>query len=520
MRSFNKYGTMVAVAALFAASGTVAQAADADLQSLQQQINQLQQQLQAVQAKQAATPAVGPLEGAASVPTAPGAMGPYVPATAQSGGWLQYGSDIGGFVIPGTKTALKIGGNVKLDTAWDVDAGLGIAGLDSYGIRGATNGTAQNGFALPGTAGARQQGRFSATASYSRLYADTRTPTEFGDVKMYFEGDFSGPTSGGNANNSNSHDFRIRHAYGTIGNFTAGQTWTNFTDPASWANSVDDNGPIGRESGVRQALVQYRWDIDPAQKNQLAFSAEEANSDISGADTESFYAGAGAYNSTNFNTKMPDFVVKYTHNETWAHLYEATLVRNLEVNTAGVNLGGSNVYTGPAHDSTWGWGEQVGGKIFTGLGHEKNAITFHGVIGQGITRYMQIQTPYSAMIDSRGHLQALLTGGYHVAYQHFFDPKGQFQSNLIWGEQKNWVKNSLLANNTTAEQGLQVDTQEVELNFLWTPNQYVQMGPAYIRANTRVEQGYNLVGVAGATRSTSGTTAVDNRFQYSVNVGF
>lgn len=517
MRSFNKYGTMVAVAALFAASGTVAQAADADLQSLQQQINQLQQQLQAVQAKQAATPAVGPLEGAASVPTALGAAGPWVPAG--QGGWLQYGSDIGGFVIPGTKTALKIGGNVKLDTAWDVDAGLGIAGLDAYAIRPAAMGTGQQGFALPGTAGARQQGRFSATAAYSRIYLDTRTPTEFGVVKMYFEGDFSGP-SNGNANNSNSHDFRVRHAYGTIGNFTAGQTWTNFTDPASWANSVDDNGPIGRESGVRQALVQYRWDIDPEQKNQLTFSAEEANSDISGVDNETFVGGAGQYVSSNTNTKMPDFVVKYTHNETWAHLYEATLVRNLEVNTAGLPYSASPGYTAPAHDSTWGWGEQVGGKIFTGLGNEKNAITFHGVIGQGITRYMQIQTPYSAQIDANGHLQALLTGGYHVGYQHFWDQKGIFQSNLIWGDQKNWVKNSLLANSTTAEQGVQVDTQEVELNFFWTPNQYVQMGPAYIRANTRVEQGWNLTGVAGATRTTSGTTAVDNRFQYSVNIGF
>jgi len=520
MRNFNKFGTAVAVAALFAATGTAARADDAAIQSLQQQINALQQQLKDVQAKQATVPAAGPLAGAATVPTEPSAIGPFVPASTQTGGFLQTGSDIGSFQVPGTKTAVKVGGFMKLDLAWDADAGMGIAGMDQYGIRQAADNTGNQGFALPGTPGARQQGRFSSTAAYSRLYIDSRTPTEWGDVKMYLEGDFSGPASGGNSNNSNSHDFRIRHAYGTLGNWTFGQTWTNFTDPASWAVSLDNNGPIGRESGVRQALVQYRWDIDPEQKNQLAVSIENPDSDFLGSDDkgENFIAGAGNYAYTNFNSKLPDFVAKYTHNETWGHMYEATLVRNLEANTVGVNLGSATTgYTGAVHDNTWAWGEQVGAKIFTGLGHPKNAIGFHGVIGQGISRYMQVQQN-SAEVDSQGHLKTLLNGAYHVYYQHFWDPKGQFQSNVIWGDNKIWYKNSLLV--ATAPQGLETDVQEVELNFLWTPNQFVQMGPAYIRANVRAEQGYNLSGVAGATRSWSGSTAVDNRFQYSVIIGF
>jgi hypothetical protein len=531
MRSFNKYGTMVAVAALFAASGTVAQAADADLQSLQQQINQLQQQLQAVQAKQAAAPSAA-VAGAATVPTNPPAAGPWSSAApGTTTGWLQYGTDVGGFVIPGTKTALKIGGNIKLDAAYDVDAGIGAAGLDTYAIRSPTTLTGQNGFALPGTAAARQQGRFTATAAYSRLYADTRTPTEFGEVKMYVETDFAGATSGGNQYNSNSHDLRIRHAYGTIGNWTFGQTWSIWSDRATEANSVDDNGPLGQDSGVRQALVSYRWDIDPAQKNQLLVSLENPFSDFLGADNETFTGAAGQNNFSNFNTKLPDFLARYAHNENWGRLFVVGMLRDLEANSAGVNngavttlAGNAAIYTGPIHDSTTAWGVATGGKVFTGLGNAKNAVTFHGEAGQGIGRYMNFnsgsQNP-SALLDANGKLKTLFNAGYDVSYQHFWDEKAIWQSNIIWGEQKTWFKDSLLT--PVGQQGLPTDFQEIEVNLLWTPNTYVQMGPAYIRANTRViapYTGLSLAATAGNTRAVSGTTAADNRFQYSVNIGF
>ncbi|MTJ83733.1 MAG: hypothetical protein F8N37_22320 [Telmatospirillum sp.] len=507
MRSLHKYGMMVAAAALMAASGSVAQAADVDLQSLQSQINQLQQQLKDLQAKQAAQPAVAPLEGAAKVPAAPGA------------GFLQYGSSAGGFVIPGTKTALKVGGNIKFDMAYDIEAGIGGAGVDAYATRTAAL-TGGSGFALPGTPAARQTGRFSSNAGYSRLNFETRTPSEWGEIKMYAEIDFSG-SNGGNEYNSNSHAVRLRHAYGSIGPWTFGQTWSLWSDRATLPNSVENNGPIGPESGVRQALVSYRWDIDPAQKNQLSVSIENPFNDFLGADQEPLN-GAAVNNATNFNHKYPDLLARFAHNEAWGRTFVTGMVRDISINTAGNPLGAvGSRYTGAANDSTIGWGVTTGAKVYTGFGNPKNAVYARLEAGQGIGRYMnfnnQNQGP-SAVVDPSGHLKSIYAGSYEVSYQHFWTSDNKWQSNVIWGEQRMWQKNSLLT--PTAQQGLPVKFQEIELNLLWSPNSYVMMGPAYIRANTRVVAPFDLSKVVGATQTTSGTTAVDNRFQFSTNIGF
>ncbi|MDR3438673.1 DcaP family trimeric outer membrane transporter [Telmatospirillum sp.] len=517
MRSTYRTGMMVAAVALLA-SGSSALAADPTIESLQQQINALSQQLNALKTAPAAAPAAAPVQGAATVPNNAGP------------GFLQYGSSAGGFVIPGTKTALKIGGNMKFDMAWDFDAGIGAAGLDQYAIRSATMGTGQAGFALPGTAAARQTGRFSANAGYSRLNFETRTPSEYGEIKFYTEIDFAGGVSatgatnvgGGNAYNSNSHLVRLRHVYGTIGNWTIGQTWTLWSDRATLPNSVENNGPIGPESGVRAPKIAYKWNIDPAQKNQLEFAIENPFSDFNGADQEAFN-GANNPSPTTFNNKYPDFLVRYGHNEDWGRTYLTGMVRDISINTAGIALS-SGVYNGAANDSTIGWGVTGGGKIYTPFtGNAKNAVYGRVEAGQGIGRYMNFNSGsqnVSAVLDSSGHLKTVYAGSYELSYQHFWDSKNVWQSNVIWGDQKIWQKGSMLP--TSALQGLPTDFQEVEFNLMWSPNSYVMMGPAYIRANARVVKPYTNMNTAtgGATRTTSGTTAVDNRIQFTTQIGF
>ncbi|MTJ83734.1 MAG: hypothetical protein F8N37_22325 [Telmatospirillum sp.] len=511
MRNLHKYGMTVAAAALMVASGSAARAADVDLQSLQSQINQLQQQLKELQARQAAQPAasaVAPLDGAAKIPDA------------QGPGFLQYGSSAGGFVIPGTRTALKVGGNIKFDMAYDLEAGIGGAGGDAYATRTAAL-TGGAGFALPGTPAARQTGRFSSNAGYSRLNFETRTPSEWGEIKMYAEVDFSG-SNGGNEYNNNGHNVRLRHAYGSIGPWTFGQTYSLWSDRPTLPNSVQNNGPIGPESGVRQPLVSYRWDIDPAQKNQLTMSIENPFNDFLGADQEPLN-GAAVNNATNFNHKYPDVLVRYNRNDSWGRAFLTGMVRDISINTAGTPLGASagSVYTAAANDSTIGWGVTTGAKVYTGFGSPKNAFYARLEAGQGIGRYMnfnnQGQGP-SAVVDASGHLKPIYAGSYEVSYQHFWTADYKWQSNVVWGEQRMWQKDSLLT--PTAQQGLPVKFQELELNLMWSPNSFVMMGPAYIHANTRVVAPFDLSKVVGATQKTSGTTAEDNRFQFTTNIGF
>jgi hypothetical protein len=338
---------------------------------------------------------------------------------------------------------------------------------------------------------------------------------------MFGEFDFSG-ANGGNEYNSNSHAMRLRHIYGTVGDWTFGQSWSLWSDRATLPNSVENNGPVGPESGVRQPLVSYLWNIDPAQKNQLQFSVENPFSDFLGADTQ-VLNGAAVNNAANFNHKYPDVLARFGHNEPWGRIFVTGMVRDLSIDDAGVaGLNGTaNRFVGASKDATTAWGVASGAKIYTGFLNPKNAIYVHTEIGQGIGRYMNVnsgsQNP-SAVLDATGHLKAIEAGSYEVSYQHFLNSSNTWQANVIWGEQKIWQKPGYMS--AAAVQGLPTDYQELELNLMWSPNSYVMMGPAYIRANTRVVAPQNLVGVAGATRTTSGTTAIDNRFQFSTNIGF
>jgi hypothetical protein len=535
---------MVAAAALLAATGSAAHAADADLQSLQQQIDKLQQQIQSIQAASPASTATANPPSAAPAPYGQ----PVVPVN-QPGFLFQNGA----FKVPGTNTMLKIGGFAKLDVTYDADGGLGAAGAQSFAINKtslvapnlgasgsaaasstATAATSANvtspntastaGFALPGTPEARQTGRFQMDARTSRFNLETRTPTEYGEVKFYIESEFRGGNVDGNASNSNSSTLRLRQAYGTVGNLVAGQTWSLWEDRATIPNSIDLTGPAGVESGVRQAVLQYRWDIDPAQKHQIYVGIENPYNDYSGADKETFIT-AGANEPTDNTTKAPDVLVKYAVNGSWGRWSNAFLMRYLEVDNVGNQATYGLLTPARAHSSTIGYGLSTGPKIFTGLGNEKNAFLFRLTGGEGIGRYMNsTQTP-SAIVDNQGKLRGQLVAGYNVNYQHWF--ADNVQANLIYGEQHTWNKGACQAGATAATVGcdqsataLVKTVEELEANVFYIVNPYVTFGAAYIYANAEVAGAVNLSSVTGATRAWSGTTAHDNRFQFSTIIGF
>ena len=135
---------------------------------------------------------------------------------------------------------VKVGGYVKVDAIYDLDADLGPS-LDAS--------------AVPTGAGVSSDPSFQMHALQSRLNVSA---TE-GDLMVFMEGDFFG--GGGSELVSNSRHFRLRHAYGKMGNFLAGQTWSTFMD-ANWVlypATVDFGGPAGA-TFIRQA--QFRWTLN------------------------------------------------------------------------------------------------------------------------------------------------------------------------------------------------------------------------------------------------------------------
>ncbi len=131
--------------------------------------------------------------------------------------------------------ALSFYGTVKVDAVMD----------NNYGLGNTIGGIAQ---ILDGTAEESDQ---KIHAFQSRFGFRGEQDTEYGKLRFNVEGDFFGGGGG---------TFRLRHAYGQIGGWTIGQTWSTFSvlgeAPAVW----DFNGPAGPAS-FRVPLVRYSHDF-------------------------------------------------------------------------------------------------------------------------------------------------------------------------------------------------------------------------------------------------------------------
>src|SRR5579864_5776723 len=145
------------------------------------------------------------------------------------------GSFPGSFLVPGTQTSFKIGGYVKFDYTYDFGAqqvngtGTGVPALiQPFGPL--DSGVLHiNGVTIPVQADEAHHihGDSQFTAAESRFNIETRTPTSFGELKTFLEGDFSNPNglhqTAGFKEFTNSNGFRLRQAYGVLGPFLAGQ---------------------------------------------------------------------------------------------------------------------------------------------------------------------------------------------------------------------------------------------------------------------------------------------------------
>ena len=151
-----------------------------------------------------------------------------------------------GSFTPGSNTSVTLGGYVKLDAVFSNPS----AGVDAKGDLFLDPTT----IAVGPNAANNERNQVKFGARESRLFVKTNTPTSMGDLNTHVEFDFYG--ADGNESVSNSHGFRLRHAYGTLGNFLAGQTWTNFMNPAALPDTVDFGGPVGQ---IFDRQAQVRW---------------------------------------------------------------------------------------------------------------------------------------------------------------------------------------------------------------------------------------------------------------------
>jgi DcaP outer membrane protein len=149
----------------------------------------------------------------------------------------------------------------------------------------------------------------------SRLGVRSSTPTTLGDLKTTFEFELFGTGV-----DSGQTTFRLRHAWGELGQFAAGQYWSPFTDPDVFPNSLEYWGPTGL---AWYRNVQFRWTPVTAERNSLMFALERPGA----SGDQGIYADRIELQNIRVRFPAPDFTAAYKMTRDWGYARVAGQVR-------------------------------------------------------------------------------------------------------------------------------------------------------------------------------------------------
>jgi hypothetical protein len=386
------------------------------------------------------------------------------------------GSFPGSFLVPGTQTSFRVAGYVKLDYAYDFGPTQNIrGGVDFSSIPFDSGFSTVLGGKLLADAKHHIHGDSQFTASQSRFNIETRTPTAYGEMKTFIEGDFTNPN--GLTNNaffkvfSNSSGFRLRHAYGTLGPLLAGQTWTLFMDLDASVETLDFGGPP--TVFVRAPQVRYTFDFGNGVTLQA--SAENPQSLFTSATS---VARGGDFSSTfglKQGDKIPDFIVRANYNAPWGHVSLAGVFRDIYNHDGGATV----------HTSEFGWGAMLGASFNMPWG--KDQLTLEGKGGDGIGRYNNSDDPFADAVakNATNALKTITSYGGVIGYTHYWSDT--LRSNATAGYVRAEYPSGIFTAKALADQLDRLYTGHV--NLIWSPVPQTDFGIEYIYGKQRLVDG-------------------------------
>ena len=199
----------------------------------------------------------------------------------------------------------------------------------------------------------------------SRLGVKSTTPTKYGELKTQFEFELFG--TGVDAGQTT---FRLRHAYGELGQFGAGQTWSPFMDIDVFPNSLEYWGPNGM---VFFRNVQVRW-MPLKGRNAVTIALERPGAS---ADQGQF-ADRIELQGVKPKFDLPDLSGNVRFTRSWGYFQAAGMLRRMkwkDTNNHQFDLSGQATGVGVNLSSNLRFGERDTGR-------------FSVVYGQGIENYM------------------------------------------------------------------------------------------------------------------------------------
>ena len=328
------------LAILSFAIGTQAQSQDSpppDLQEMQNKLQQLEQEMQALK---------GQISAVQQSQTSPGTTPP-------SGSGVQGAAEKS---AKENKNKIDLYGFVMLDSGYDFKTNdpnwfdvVRPTKLPSFKTEFAPDGKVYY--------GVRQ----------TRFGVKTSTPTSLGDLKTQFEFELFG--TGVDAGQTT---FRLRHAYGELGQFGAGQTWSPFMDIDVFPNSLEYWGPNGM---VFFRNLQFRWMPIRSDRGRLTFAVERPGASADGG----VYADRVELQGIKPKFDMPDFSFDARAIRSWGYLQLAGIFR--KISWVDLNKSATQDLSGDA----FGWGLSVSSNLKFS---PKDTGRFEVIYGEGVENYM------------------------------------------------------------------------------------------------------------------------------------
>jgi len=359
---------------------------------------------------------------------------------------VRRGTFEGSFQLPDTETSIRIGGYAKTDLIVDMDD----AGAEDLFITS--------------TIPAQQRDDNPSSrihARQSRINVEARQETALGEMQIFVEGDFFG--GGGNQIISNSHEFRLRHAFGQVGPVLAGQTWSNFIDVAALPETLDFEGPPGTTT-TRQPQIRY----SRALGDGLTFAAAVENPEGDVLDSS---------NSTTLDG-FADVTLRTRWYGDAGHLHFSTVLRDLAADREAADP----AITEPETDHAFGWGANFSGVLYLDA-RRRDHMTFQVNLGEGIGRYIQDFAGFGAdaALEPTGgkDLDPRSAIGGHLSAQHWWSER--WRSNLVLGYAglENVDRSDL---NAPAPGSLAAfdNSQYLAANVIWSPISQLNVGAEFL----------------------------------------
>ena len=407
------------------------------------------------------------------------------------------GSTPGSFLVPGTNTSISFHGIVWVQ-ATDIlgtHAGdNGALGITTVNLKGP--GAALN-------ASSSLNGGFQIDAKPTRMMFSTSTPTGFGELKTYVEYDFDliqGPQVGA----SNTNEARLRQAYGTLGPWLIGQTWSAFADLQSWGDG--DDGDPAIDAGVPATTVNGRipqvrytflgagglsvagslempvsyWTVPGAFNGagQVTSVTHQFSNDQNWGGVLPIGNGAVSANSNGGIQDIPALAGVVNWQQPWGHLALHGVLQDLQIRNnpaLGINNDisklGYGVYLA-GHLNTWGK-DRLGGGVdfFHGAVNYSPFMsnTAQGLIlsGNGTNAGCTVTTSAAGGALNGCSVNVADSYGVYANYEHFFtdavsvDVDGGYEYGFKPDNTANWTSGALVSLEKRAWTG--------HVNLIWRP---------------------------------------------------